>query len=247
MSYAQTGHFSDTRSDREVISKNNVAGYDIRVEGTKEEIKAVESQLTSNFDKEELRDASKNGISITFKELTKEGIKKIAGRYLFKTHNGREQILIDVDAAGDHETITHEMTHLCRHMDPNRKGFEKSRVFQVGDEKKIREEDIPLEEALTVAETIARVDPDQTRTNVGYYTSILTDDKQSISREKALIFKNEDIATIKKACQTVIIKREYPKKIVECFNRLRIKHLGSGANTAWNRFKELRRQKDGNN
>ncbi len=119
-----------------------------------------------------------------------------------------------------------------------------------------------LEEVLTVAETIMRTDSEITKNQPGYYatieekrvaktseTDIITQKKgeqtKTISREKALEYKQEDVNTLKKRRIKTVgesayahIKRLFPKLRINAIKRYNVKAI--------DRYNEIKGGKNGN-
>ncbi len=238
------------------ISEKRTKIDSISVKGTVEETKTIEKQIESNFTKEELKTVSRNGILIEVKDLPKNK----AGEYLYeKDEQGREHILLDDDAVDDNETATHEMVHLCRNMDPEREGFDKSLIETVNGKPKVKNENVPLEEALTVSETIARTDTELTKNQLGYYTGIAEADveraktkpdfseKEKSEKEKtpedlALEYKQHDAELIKGNGKKKLLGKDAYESINKIFPKLKISRLTNNESVAISRFAKLRRK-----
>ncbi len=235
--------------------------YGIFVKGKPEEIKTVENQIKNNFEEKELKTVDEHGIAIEVKDLSYIN-ENLAGRYCEeKDEKGREHIVIDDDAVADNETVTHEMVHLCRHLDPERKGLQKSFLKTVDDKKIISDENVSLEEALTVAETLARTDANKTKNNVGYYSRLVN--SKELKKEnknkadtanikggdrkdaKFLKDKQQDINTIKGRWKAVVIGKKAYQRIVSLFSRLNIRKLELNDVIAIDRLDDINRDKNG--
>ncbi len=225
-------------ADTRTVKKMGI--FDIFIKGKTHEFGTIERQISNNFTKKELDSVSNDGIYIEVKDLSKNEKKKLAGQYCFKKDSrGREHIVIDDAAVGDHETVTHEMVHLCRNMDPERKGLQKSLIRVNGGKRNIKNEDVSLEEALTVAETIARTNTDFSNKHAGYYRLLKNTKGKKIDWKTALIYKFKDAKLIKGKNRLHIIGRNAYQRVIDIFPKLKISRFEYKDVKAINRFKKL--------
>ncbi len=234
----------------------------IAVEANAEDTETIKKQIKSSFTDKELKTVSKDGILIEVTDLP--GNK--AGEYSCeKDEQGRRHIRIDENAVNDNETVTHEMVHLCRDMDPERKGLNKSLIETIHGERKVRKENVPLEEALTVAETLARTDTELTKNQPGYYSYVGETNKvssQTYLSEKeapkdegktneiispnnvALLYKQHDVDIIKGNDKKRLLGNDSYESISKIFPQLIISRLANSKSVAIARFNKLRRKYD---
>ncbi len=234
-------HRKSPKNKEKTYEKRIDAG-DISIKGTTKEIDTIKKQIKSNFTSNELESVSRDGILIEVTDLPRNN----AGIYLYKLDKkGREHIQIDDEAVDDNETATHEMVHLCRNKDPERRGLQKSLIRKYHDKRKVPLYDVPLEEALTVAETAARTDLELTENQAGYYRYIERLPRRKVKREDALKYKREDAILLKGNTGLKIIGKRAYQRAVSLFPELWIRKLTGHRKKAINRFNKIMGRNNG--
>ena len=163
-----------------------IAGGRILIKGAAKDKKRIESVLAENFTEDELRAAAQAGLYI--RRIPEA--ETVGGGYSRRqpTH---ETARIKINSP-EPETITHEFVHHLRYTDPSRTGI--NRHYYPDDVEILDKNGIPkgfsketasnFEEAMTVAESQARLSAPPERSN-GYYAHVGRTGRSSIDMSRA--------------------------------------------------------------
>jgi hypothetical protein len=145
--------------------------------GTEEQRKVVREAVSQGFTVNEQK--AMRGTTIYITDLS-----GAAGEYHGKSFGGNYLVKLDRRNGIDADTVVHELTHHLRAVDEKREDpLIKARKGYIG-------KDRDLEEAATVAETMARHKPYDFRGNTGYYSK-LRDGRTKMSEDRGTFTRKE--------------------------------------------------------
>lgn len=184
--------------------------------------------LEESFTPREQRILEDAGIRLIVENIDRDGMTA-GGRYI-GMKNGKHTICMDDSKPLDKETMVHETIHILQEIDPQRPKIETEICCSA--------EMVNLKEALTEAETIARI-PNVDSRNIGYYAD-LTENKTTKNKTEYQM-KRSDHDMFRK---DKFVAENIVDNVHENFMRSNIQYLNAyGNKTARATWLQLQKEK----
>lgn len=208
--------------------------------GTKQDQKTIRNVLTNSFTIREQKEIFKNGMTIDIVKLK----DNVAGEYHGRKDGMSHLIRIDPRYVDDGDTLLHEAVHHARLVDAKRgKTLTKMRSrdpHRVA----VHRDDVALEEAATVSETLARQRNYKQPNNAGYHALVPKngkDAKTMISEDRELYAGSSETGSTGLRGQRAIasVEKNFDKSNIANLN---LKGLGYPDVSAKRRLAQLKKK-----